>query len=452
MFRRSRQPNPADRPLRVATAAALVAGLTLAAVVPSATAASTPYEVPSAGAPSIVDSIGINVHENYFDTTYAPGGDTSATVRYLKSLGVKWIRISIKKYPPAGEASFLQAVKAAGIQVLAIVGATEDKWGDFATGQSAALIKALSQGPYANRVQMLELPNETDLSGAASWLIDLQRFNDEYYKALKAAPSTRNIPILGSAMGSLASCKIMGSLAASQELINVHPYTGTSIPETASTTSSLGPCVGSAKATPAGSTQKVVATELGYNNSLRDPYQGVSEAVSATYLPRAILWNYFNGVSRSFIYELFDQKPDPSYLDPQQHFGLVRVTGDEKTQASWRQAVKPSFQTVANLIQRLDEPRAQAWSAPVVPRVTNAPEGVQIFRINRPDGSVDVAVWSNAPAGSSLRTKVSLSLSFPANVTSYSVQSGAATSVGRAISKLDVSAGPDVQLIRISRS
>lgn len=429
----------------------VASGIVVATVLTGTSTAPTvsgPGALPAVSAEAVVNSIGVNIHENYVDTTYARDGDPSATLRYVKSLGVTWIRTGIKKKPPAFEGQFLRSLNDAGIKVMAIVGDPVDRYGDYALGESANLVAALTTGPYAGHVQALELPNEADLSGVPGWASNLERYDTEYYAALKAAPATREIPIVGPSMGRLSNCGELGAAAQVQDLLNIHTYTGRDAPETWTFDQCWNAAVASGGE--AIRSQPAISSEFGWNNDLNDEEQGVSESAAATYMPRALIWNYFNGASRSFIYELCDQKPDPGDLDPQQHFGLVRVTGDPQNTASWSQSAKPAFTAVARLIARLRDARAATQSDARVTVTSAKFDGdVAAYVMRRSDGSLDVAYWTKEPAGSGARKPVVITTDVVVSGQNYAADTGALTGAGSSTKYLALVATPSLQIVRL---
>lgn len=399
--------------------------------------------VPSASASAILQSIGINVHETYNDTTYAPNNDPRALVGYLDSLGVKWVRIGLKISPPPYEREFMSGLAAAGIHVLAVTGGPNDKSGGFSQGQSQLLIRTLKNSVYTGRINAIELPNELDASGLSTWPANLISYCKEYYTALKSDAATRQIPVVGPSMAQPANFQQIPSAIEFQDVRNIHPYAANGWPESPFLENWVNSSLGGA----ASSTQPVYATEFGYHNAV-NLTNGVSEAASATYIPRTFLWNYFHGVSRSFLYELFDESPDPESVNTEDHYGLVAVTGTRGVPDSYRQRAKPAYRTVKALIATLRSKSTRPTAESVV---RQKGRGVEIVKLRRADGGTFYLAWrvgridstteqvtfqTVAPSGATLRmtdlaTKTSRSKQFE--------QARATISVGSAIRMIEVS-------------
>ncbi len=83
----------------------------------------------------------------------------------------------------------------------------------------------------------------------------------------------------------------------------------------------------------------IVATETGWHNAVNDAnasQKGVSEEVSSKYIPRLFLEYFKRGVTRTFLYELMDER---AKSDMENNFGLIRADGTPK----------PAFYALKNL-------------------------------------------------------------------------------------------------------
>lgn len=397
-------------------------------------------------ASSLVQSVGINVHDGYNDTAYALQNDTTRTLAALKQLGVRWIRVSLQKNPAEYRVRFLRDVRGAGIRVLGLAGSPDNATGGFRTGESRALVEALTTGPYRGLVQAVEMPNELDLTGGPGWVHDLKAYTAEYSAALRTSAATSRLPIVGPSVGRLAACSGLAQVRDAHDQVNLHLYTGKGIPETAAIT----PCV--RLATPQGSdpkSQPLVATEAGWTTS-PGTENGVTEQTAATFLPRALIWNRFNGVSRTFLYELFDEKPDPGLADAEQHYGLFRVSGDASRSETWTLSRKPGFTQVQRLLSFLHDRTPGQGRIPVV-RVRNMSPGVQAYAIRHRSGAVDIAYWY-APEALPAAAKriITLSSDSRSAVTTYSLQSGKKGQKPLRNGSVTVTANQSVQFVRFA--
>jgi hypothetical protein len=161
-------------------------------------------------------------------------------------------------------------------------------------------------------------------------------------------------------------------------LFNAHPYPYGQPPEP-----SLGEAV--REATPAQLRKGIYFTETGYHNAYAATtgQPPVSEEAAAVYLPRALIAAFGAGVRRTFIYELVDEKPEPAFSDPEEHFGLLRND----------LSPKPAFTAIKTMVTALRKsPGAESgpltWTLDV-----SDDEDVQRLALVRRDGSRAIALW-----------------------------------------------------------
>ncbi len=403
--------------------------------------------IPSISASALIGTFGVNVHEGYNDTTYAPDGDTRATVAHLRKLGVKWIRIALKTKPPAYERAFLDQIHSSGIRVLGNTGQPHDNSGGFTIGESSQLVAALKGPVYGGRIDMIEMPNELDWTGGANWLTDLAQYGGEYYRALKENAVTSSIPVLGPSVGRASDYFALRESGGYQDYINLHPYTGRDVPESAQ----LGICGnGACAAFSRVASQHVIASELGWSTDLTFE-QGVSEATASTYTGRVLIWNALHGVKISFLYELFDQGPDPSLTESELHYGLVRVSGTVGQPTTWLQSEKPAFNVVERLVKYLSVHEQGVVRPPIAVRVSTSSSDVVAYRITHPGGAVDVAYWSKTTASSSVSDPVTISTYENVEADSYTLATGSHHRLAAVSGTLRLISTPQVQIVRLIR-
>jgi len=138
--------------------------LTTAAVVLAAalttTSASAAPEMPKR-ASTFLDSVGVNVHMSYFDTSYR---NWQGVRKKLVELGVRHVRDGA--CPGCKEQrERLLALAAAGIRTDYIMG---QPGGDTSLRKMVDMVA----GPMRSTVDSVEGPNEYDRSGARSWARD----------------------------------------------------------------------------------------------------------------------------------------------------------------------------------------------------------------------------------------------------------------------------------------
>lgn len=125
-----------------------------------------------------------------------------------------------------------------------------------------------------------------------------------------------------------------------------------------------------------------MATEAGYNTSVKPGGSGVSETAASIYLPRMLLNNFALGIARTFLYQLLDGGDDPNEWE--HHFGLVRHDDTPK----------PSFVAISNLVRGLRHPQADAAGLrrPML-RITSVSPAVRVLLLSHGDGTATAALW-----------------------------------------------------------
>lgn len=399
---------------------------------------------------ALKDSIGINIHSSYNDTIYAVNGVNPMLDALLK-LGVTWVRDGLKSSPQAYVANFLQAINAAGIKLLLNTGQPVDTTGGFATGSSGAAVSALKASPYAGMFAALEMTNEWDNSGRAGWVSEAKAYTAEYYPAFKNDSTLSSIPVYGPSLISAGDYGTYGT-DTNNDVVNIHPYSGDVIPEGGFLDAWIA-----AGQTSQGSSKPVIATEFGWHNAVNGA-NWVDEQTAADYLIRGIIWNLSKGITRSFLYELFDQKPDTS-SNSQQHYGLMALHGVTGTTSTWVQREKPAFTALRNFIKRINDPVTTTSAA--ISTITYTTFGGQndtkIVPISRKDGSVDLAIWRAVSLwNSSAHTRlfgrpIAIGLRFarPWAIESFRPADGTTILLSAAASEISIPADGQMTLIRL---
>ena len=337
--------------------------------------AAVPVVVPvSAGA--FRDSVGVNVHVAFHDTAYV---GWPLLVSRLQSLGVVHVRDGAYGNPAPQwrqfNADYVNAVALAashGIRFDFMVGQP-----GFQGGTLDQLLAAL-RGPLRNAAEALEAPNEFDhFVGGPNWPSVLTRYDKELYAKAKADPSLRSLPVIGPALVGANATRTLGNQQAWLDIGNVHPYTGGQSPGPDHSNSEL------ARARVLSGPKPIWATEAGFfnapNATLR---QSVPETTAAIYLLRTFLEHFKSGISRTYAYELIDDKPDPTATDPQQHFGLLR---NDYTP-------KPAFTALQNLLALVGPTQGNTTLQPLR-LTTSGPNDLRQLVLQRPDGSYLIVLW-----------------------------------------------------------
>ncbi len=312
-------------------------------------------------AAAFVDSIGVVTHLPYVDTAYGRRADVVAR---LRELGVRHIRDAAPALTgPAADG--LREVSAAGIDgtLGADISVDPARW----VSDSLAVM--------GDRVAAFEAPNEVDNADDPEWPAKLSDYMSRLAAAVRDKAAGR--PVIGPSLVDPASrTRLPRGLPG---LFNAHPYSGGLLPEP-----TLDLAIDEWHAT--AQHRKAVFTETGYHNALGATVgqPPASEEAAAVYIPRLLLTAFGAKVSRTFIYELVDVRPDPTLGDPVQHWGLLRNDFSPK----------PAFTALKTLIAivrgspgpgldgRLD------WSLK-----TDGDDQVERLVLVRKDGSRVIALW-----------------------------------------------------------
>lgn len=299
---------------------------------------------------TFVNSIGVNTHLNYFDTTY---GNFPLLREDLRSLGTLHLRDGVHlqnaDYNRAVYGRWAELAQL-GIRFDAVID-PRSKLGPV----SPALLKHI-EDVAGGSVESFEGPNEMDVSRMPNWAEIDRRFQRDLFSAAKAGADP--FPLIGPSLASASNGSQLGNLSDVMNIGNLHPYPAGKEPSAVfSEQLPLAKNVSGNKA--------VYFTETGYHNAMNDhrDQPPVPETVAAKYIPRLFLEDFVHGIPRTYYYEFFDEKPNPALNDEQLHWGLVRADGSPK----------PAFTALENLIEELHgsnqprRPRPLAWKISAVP-------------------------------------------------------------------------------------
>jgi hypothetical protein len=353
--------------LRHLTTSLAAAGAALLAALPSSASADT-----ARSADAFVDSVGVNTHVIYDDTAY---GRFDLVRARLRELGVRHIRDGVCA-SCHWQHDRLNTLAADGIKANLGVG----RPGDDMTANLNAIRTKLK-----GAVESIEGLNEWDLfsNRSPSWVTQTRTWQQELYKAVKADPELRHLPVIGPSLVfswlSPSSWTQLGDVSAHLDYGNLHSYPGGKPPE-ANLTDEF------ARARQISGTKPVIATEAGYHNALQQgnwDHPAVPEDVAATYIPRMFLENFRRGITRTYSYELLDERPGRAAVDMEQSFGLVRAD----------YTPKPAFTALRNLLTVLKDPGTAVGSQTVSLDVRSQAEDVQRLVLRKRDGQLLTVLW-----------------------------------------------------------
>jgi Concanavalin A-like lectin/glucanases superfamily len=372
---------------------AMAAALALALAGPAA-AAETPVDGTGA---EFADSVGVNIHEFYPDTTYL---DKPRLKSLLLDLGVTHVRDGLRfnREPYVTEYPSARDIAAAGIKFDWIAGTPGDP--QHATDAMALLSDPARLGGTA---EALEGPNEYDgarrpnatLGKDPVWDAKLLSFMAEYYETFKNDSRFSALPFWGPSFLSDGGRDEYAATPGASKLMdrpNAHSYPGGRPPE---------PVIDAAvdkyekqfgAGTPA-------ITETGYHtatNTGNSGHYGVSERAQAIYVARDLLTAFAAGVPRTYLYQFLDQKPEPALKDMEEHFGLVAVDGDRTAApGTWTVRKKPAFDTVKKLLAIERDSGTDARPAGLDYSLTGG-AGLRKLLLARSGGVVDLVLWNPA--------------------------------------------------------
>lgn len=329
---------------------------------------SAPEQAQSAAA--FVDSIGVNAHLSYLDTAY---GDFPRVEEDLRLLGVRHLREGVHLGDSATNSLLFGrwiALGKMGVRFDAVLDPRE-KLGTL----SPALIQRIEQ-LSGNTIESFEGPNELDIN-MPNWIEVDRDFQKNIFVSVQPV-SSPHPQIIAPSLAFVSKGKEFGGSLAGFDEGNLHSYPAGKMP------SAVFP-EQTELAREVFGDKPIVMTESGYHNALNDhsDQPAVSEQTAAKYIPRLFLEDFCHHIQRTYLYELFDEKPDPALANNQLHWGLVRADGTEK----------PAFLALQNLLQELNdgaEPRAPlalSWT------LSDSSPDIHHLLLKKSNGEFDLILW-----------------------------------------------------------
>jgi hypothetical protein len=319
-----------------------------------------------------VNSIGVNMHLNYFDRTY---GDFGLVERELQSIGIRHVRDGIHlqnaDYNKALYSRWVELAKH-GVRFDAVLD-PRSNLGPL-TPELLKQVEELS----GHSIESFEGPNELDISGQASWVEVDRNYQREIDSAAKAMNAAGHVSVIAPSLAFASHGLALGSLKDYIDEGNLHPYPAAKPPSIVFPEQTvLAKLVSGEK--------PVVITESGYHNALNDhrDQPAVSEDAAAKYVPRLFLEDFSRGIPRTYLYEFLDETPDPGLTDNQMHWGLIRADGSEK----------PAFVAVKRLIEELNDNASPASLGQLSWSLANPGSAIHHLLLQKSDGEFDLVLW-----------------------------------------------------------
>ena len=351
---------------------AAAAAVSLACAAPAAAQTTDTAIAPAPASPArdFHDSIGMNVHVSYFSTAY---GNFTKVRERLNELGVKHLRDG------ACATCTLQQDRQRlladdGMKftfIMANPGSNVGSLGDLVSTVETR---------FPDAVAGLESVNEPDMLGLLDWVSLTRTHQQDVAARVAASPVLRGTPVLAPAVVKAVNRTLLGDLTGSADLANLHPYPG-GRPAAENLPSALADAAVNVPGKPAW------ATENGYHNALATTagHKPTSEKAAARYIPELFLESFRLGVPRTFLYELVDERPEPTLTDPEQAFGLLRNDF----------SAKPAFDSLRNTIDLVEGANAGTGSLRI--KVDGASSGVRALLLRKTDKQYVVALWPTSP-------------------------------------------------------
>lgn len=340
-------------------------------------------------ADSFVDSMGVVTHLRYTDTSY--GRYSDVVEPRLRELGIRNIRDGGND---AAMFEKLNRLANFGIRSTLVM----DPRDGITPDNAVELLKKVLPS-----VRAIEGPNEWDVNSTLTYkgksfpdgVVDYQT---DLYKAVKGDAATSFVSVLAPSMAIPENGSRMASLQSVVDGGNMHSYAGGNQPDQDLDTKWIP------DTKKVSGDHAIVATETGWHNAVNDvnaSQKGVSEEVSSKYIPRLFL-EYFNrGVTRTFLYELMDER---AQSDMENNFGLIRADGTPK----------PAFYALKNLISLLQDPQGSSASGSLSYYLTGDTKDVRHTLLKKSNGDLYLVMWLDVTStDAAVSHKVTLNLVTP---------------------------------------
>lgn len=320
-----------------------------------------------------LDRWGAVTHFNYTDGKYL---DYLLAIEALNYLGFRHFRDTNLRPEDQGQ-NHLRAVVAAGLSITAYLRT------DSTPAESLARLLEFAK-IRSDALETVEGFNEINHGGIGYKSKDgeeaAQLFMEEFYTLAKADSLLKNVPIAGFTNWPPSVSK--------SDLATIHPYDKQGAQPRATMVKNMEDqwnAVG-ADGRQSDKGKAMIITETGYHCSTPAPaadWEAVDEVTHAKLLLNTLVVALSLGVSRTFIYQLFDDRPGDSQ---EQHFGLYNVDLTPKPAAKAIHNLTSLLQDVS-LVAKTFVPRQLNLSvSPVNPLAPS-------FVVEKVNGQYLIVVW-----------------------------------------------------------
>ena len=198
---------------------------------------------------------------------------------------------------------------------------------------------------------------------------------------LAANSSTANIPLYSMTITSSAAISTIGNITPYCDQVAIHSYPQYYGNQSVLTTAQYLINVDSAMAP----TKPLVVTESGFWT--QPSPTGVPETIQAKLILSDLLDNFALGITRTYLYELFDEFYDPTGVNRPYHLGLFEYNGTPK----------PSAVALRNMQYILADTGSPNNVGSLAFTTSGLPATAHSLVFERSDGVFVVALWNDAP-------------------------------------------------------
>jgi hypothetical protein len=330
-----------------------------------------------------VDSVGVNTHVGWLDTTYA---DIAQVAAHLAYIGVHNIRDGITSRAAIPR---LATLGRAGIRANLML----------PNGNIANINHNLAEVKLLHfMLRSIEGPNEIDLApvqyqGLTGYraAVALQR---ALYTKVRADPFMANIPVLQFTLGNWGRYIELGTnVSAYADFANIHYYPNRGRPPRYGIWGTAnGIDYSRSVQAPLGGDDTLITTETGYPSGGGGAL-GVDEVAQAKYIPQLLTEQFVHGVNMTYIYQLQDPWTPQDPGNVEHWWGLFRPDG----------SAKPAATALRNLMSVLQDDDTRFVPGTLDYTLADQPSTIGKLLLQKSSGTYYLALWNAVSAWSHLR-------------------------------------------------
>ncbi len=337
-------------------------------------------------ADDFVDSVGVNTHLQYNESTYYKNYENLIKPKLL-DLGVRHIRDACTPNQNGFMDRLKELRELGGIRTTMVCDPR-----DIKPQGTVDLVKELG----TDVVEAVQATNEYNLNGGGNWANDLRNYQKQLWQAIKGDGATSGVKVYGPSLVEAGAYATLGDMSAYQDYGAMNNYFSGRNPGNGGWGSDeYGSLDWNVRVTKKASVlDPVITTESGYHNvtSTSNGHRGVPEDIAAKYMPRLVLEQFNYGIPRTYIYELINTYNDPNSL--YMNFGLLRNDGSEK----------PAYKALKNLLNLLKDPGASFTPGSLNYVLGGDTENVRHTLLQKADGKFYLILWQEV-SGYNVDTK-----------------------------------------------